>query len=112
MNSNLLGPLQVLVVYLGDMRWKWLPPAGLLPFQKHRQDKVAEAEGLIAAKSLTKPILFHKALKVRPFVQTCLLCRSVYSLQNGQAQLAEHAQGAMCLGTDCNFATLESMQSA
>lgn len=58
--------LQVLVIYLGDMRWKWLPLAGLLPFQKHRQEKVAEAESLVAAKRLTKPILFHKALKVGP----------------------------------------------
>lgn len=56
---------QVLVIYLGDMRWKWLPLAGLLPFQKHRQQKVAEADSLIAAKRLTKPILFHKALKVK-----------------------------------------------
>ena len=56
--------LQVLVIYLGDMRWKWLPLAGLLPFQKHRQQKVAEADSLVTAKRLTKPILFHKALKV------------------------------------------------
>ena len=55
---------QVLVIYLGDMRWKWLPLEGLLPFQKHRQEKVAEADSLLAAKRLTKPILFHKALKV------------------------------------------------
>jgi len=54
--------LQVLVVYLGDMRWKWLPLYSLLPFQKHRQEKVAEAE----AKRLTKPILFNKAIKVIP----------------------------------------------
>ncbi len=58
--------LQVLVVYLGDMRWKWLPLYSLLPFQKHRQEKVAEAEALIVAKRLTKPILFNKAIKVIP----------------------------------------------
>ena len=58
---------QVLVVYLGDMQWKWLPFNTLLPFQKHRQEKVAEAEGLIAAKRLTKPILFNKALNVSCF---------------------------------------------
>ena len=56
--------VQVLVIYLGDMRWKWLPLAVLLPFQKHQQEKVAEADSLITAKRLTKPILFHKALKV------------------------------------------------
>ncbi|KAL0032292.1 hypothetical protein WJX79_002892 [Trebouxia sp. C0005] len=54
----------VLVVYLGDMRWKWLPLYSLLPFQKHRQEKVAEAEALIVAKRLTKPILFNKAIRV------------------------------------------------
>ncbi|KAL0049698.1 hypothetical protein WJX82_007869 [Trebouxia sp. C0006] len=53
----------VLVVYLGDMRWKWLPLHSLLPFQKHRQEKVAEAEALIVAKRLTKPILFNKAIR-------------------------------------------------
>ncbi|DBA96588.1 TPA: hypothetical protein ACH3X1_015451 [Trebouxia sp. C0004] len=53
----------VLVVYLGDMRWKWLPLRSLLPFQKHRQEKVAEAEALIVAKRLTKPILFNKAIR-------------------------------------------------
>lgn len=52
------------MIYLGDMRWKWLPLATLLPFQKHRQEKVAEADSLAAAKRFTKPILFHKALKV------------------------------------------------
>ena len=57
---------QVLVGYLGDMQWKWLPFNSLLPFQKNRQEKVAEAEGLIAAKRLTKPILFNKALSVSP----------------------------------------------
>ena len=57
--------VQVLVVYLGDMRWKWLPLCSLLPFQKHRMEKVAEAEALIVAKRLTKPILFNKALKVQ-----------------------------------------------
>ena len=60
-------PLQVLVVYLGDMRWKWLPLHSLLPFQKHRQEKVAEAEALIVAKRLTKPILFNKAIRVTRF---------------------------------------------
>ena len=77
--------LQVLVVYLGDMRWKWLPLRSLLPFQKHRQEKVAEAEALIAAKRLTKPILFNKAIRVTPFfpyyvfllfiVLRCLNCK-------------------------------------
>ena len=62
--------LQVLVVYLGDMRWKWLPLYSLLPFQKHRQEMVAEAEALIVAKRLTKPILFNKAIRVTPFSHT------------------------------------------
>lgn len=67
--SNVCCQVQVLVIYLGDMRWKWLPLATLLPFQKHRQEKVAEADTLTAAKRFTKPILFHKALKVT----TCML---------------------------------------
>lgn len=66
--------MQVLVVYLGDMRWKWLALAGLLPFQKHRQEKVAEADSLIAAKRLTKPILFHKALKVTAHALSSAAC--------------------------------------
>lgn len=66
--------MQVLVIYLGDMRWKWLTLAGLLPFQKHRQEKVAEADSLIAAKRLTKPILFHKALKVTTRLVKCCFC--------------------------------------
>ena len=56
--------LQVLVIYLGDARFKWLPKKELLPFARHKQQKVAEAEALIASKQLTKPILFSKALKV------------------------------------------------
>lgn len=62
--SDVYCQVQVLVIFLGDMRWKWLPSATLLPFQKHRQEKVAEADSLTAAKRFTKPILFHKALKV------------------------------------------------
>lgn len=56
--------MQVLVVYLGDMQWRWLPLRSLLPFQQHRHQKVAEAEALIASKRLTTPILFNKALSV------------------------------------------------
>ena len=53
-----------MVIFLGDMRFKWLPKDSLLPFQKHRQQKTADADALIASKQLTKPILFNKALKV------------------------------------------------
>ena len=72
-DCTMYSGVQVLVIYLGDMRWKWLPLPALLPFQKHRQEKVAEADSLICAKRLTKPILFHKALKVTnrsPYVCT------------------------------------------
>ncbi|DBA65791.1 TPA: hypothetical protein ACH3X2_002828 [Trebouxia sp. C0005] len=84
----------VLVVYLGDMRWKWLPLYSLLPFQKHRQEKVAEAEALIVAKRLTKPILFNKAIRVTLVLlaMTGYMWSSIRSQPLGESSLPANAE--------------------
>ena len=83
--------LQVLVIFLGDMRFKWLQKDSLLPFQKHRQQKTAEADALIASKQLTKPILFNKALKVRLTAPLCALVSA-----NCHCFVQRHAFSARC----------------
>lgn len=86
--------MQVLVIYLGDARFKWLPKQELLPFAKHKQQKVAEAQALIAFKQLTKPILFNKALKVWGLV--CIYPTCPFIIAHQAHPLCQGSQGSRC----------------
>lgn len=57
--------MQVLVLCCGSNKCVWVRLHEALPFERHRHEKVSEAQALIDHKKLPQAAAFHRAVKAR-----------------------------------------------